>query len=441
MTERSQLLKAVIICFSIFISGLSASAEVTVLKFAGLVDGTGELLAQRELLIEGELITEIGDHLIDKYPDARLITLNNLVAIPGIIDVHVHMAYGLQGHSRGDAWTELMATPASERLVAATRHARQMLQIGVTTARDLTAFEGEDFDLKALIDSKIIPGPRLFISGAGIHPLFLPPVNEVKRRGLVSIFSEIARQRAGAGADWLKIFATTGSADDLSDTQNFRYPEIVAATEIAHSEGLKVAVHSYGPSAVRDSLKAGVDSIEHATGMDDELLDIWSKTKTVYVPTIDHNRYYKDHRDEYGYDEVVAQNLMEFVDRNTATLRRAHEAGISIAMGSDAVMSMFGQNTRELEWFVKAGMTPAEAIQAATVNGAHLLGQGHFLGRLKIGYAADIVGVTGNPLDDIRSVSQNVTWVMKAGDIVVGDIVVGDIVVGDIVDLDTENRN
>jgi imidazolonepropionase-like amidohydrolase len=228
----------------------------------------------------------------------------------------------------------------------------------------------------------------------------------------------VAEQRISEGADWLKIFATTGSADDLSDKQNFFYSEIKAATDIAHAAGLRVAVHSYGPSAVSDALRAGVDSIEHPAGLTDELISRWLETETVYVPTIDHNRYYAEFSDEYGYTENTNKNLWQFIERNLESLRMAHKAGIRIAMGSDSVMSMFGQNTRELEWFVKAGMSNAEALSAATLNGAILLGQQDFLGRLKPGFAADIVAVKGNPLEDIRAVTQQVKFVMKAGNII-----------------------
>jgi imidazolonepropionase-like amidohydrolase len=245
---------------------------------------------------------------------------------------------------------------------------------------------------------------------------------EGETRDAVYEFVEFTEQRIAEGADWLKIFATTGSADDLTGKQQFLYPEIKAATDTAHAAGLKVAVHSYGPSAVADALRAGVDSIEHPVGLTDQLLEQWAATDTVYVPTIDHNRYYADHRDEYGYDESIESDLHAFVQRNVESLRRAHEAGLTIAMGSDAVMSGFGQNTLELEWFIEAGMTTAEAIQTATMNGARLVGHEQYLGRLKSGFAADIVAVAGNPLRDIRAITRNVKWVMKDGDVVLNDI-------------------
>jgi imidazolonepropionase-like amidohydrolase len=152
--------------------------------------------------------------------------------------------------------------------------------------------------------------------------------------------------------------------------------------------------------------------------LNNEILRLWAETKSVYVPTIDHNRYYAKHSTEYGYDEEVQGEVLSFVERNVDDFRRAHAAGITIAMGSDAVMSMFGQNTLELEWFVLAGMTTKEAIQAATVNGAALLGQEEKLGRLKPGFTADLVAVEGNPISDIRALTRNVRWVMKDGKVV-----------------------
>jgi imidazolonepropionase-like amidohydrolase len=400
------------------ITGPAAIADPMLLRFDMLVDGTGEMLDAREIAVDDGRIVAIGNDLQARYPAGNLIDHEDLVALPGLIDVHVHMTYGLAGASQGDAWNELFATPAPDRLVAATGNARRTLETGVTAARDLFAFDGVDFQLKALIDNNIVPGPRLFLSGQGIHPLVLPPVPEGQQRDSVAEFISQVEQRIRLGADWIKIFATTGSADDLSGEQIFFYPEIKAATDTAHAAGLRVAVHSYGPSAVDDALKAGVDSIEHPVGLDDELIAQWARTNTVYVPTIDHNRYYAEHRSEYGYDETIERNLHAFVERNVETLHKVHAAGIAVAMGSDAVMTGFGENTRDLEWFVEAGLSTGEAIRAATINGARLLGQEEFLGRLQPGFAADIVAVAGNPLDDIQALTRNVRWVMKDGRVV-----------------------
>jgi imidazolonepropionase-like amidohydrolase len=143
-----------------------------------------------------------------------------------------------------------------------------------------------------------------------------------------------------------------------------------------------------------------------------------SRRGIFYVPTIDHNRYYIDHRHEYGYDQSTVQRFEAYIARNAETLRRAIRANVRVAMGSDAVFSGFGQNTRELDWFVKAGMTPRQALSTATTEAAALLGQEGDLGVIAPGALADLVAVEGNPVDDIAAVRQ-VRWVMKGGEVVV----------------------
>ena len=143
------------------------------------------------------------------------------------------------------------------------------------------------------------------------------------------------------------------------------------------------------------------------------------KRRTVWVPTIDHNRYYVDAKDEYGFAPEAIAPLKDYIAKNLEATRRAFKAGVRLGMGSDAVYTGFGQNTRELEWFVKAGMTPGQALQTATTTGADLLGRSDSLGRLRAGFLADIVAIEGDPLKDIAAVITGVRWVMKDGAVVV----------------------
>lgn len=398
----------------------SHSPAAHLLRFSRLVDGTGEVLSGREMVVREGTIVAVGDDLGARFPDATRVDLEGLTGLPGLIDAHVHVTYGLDGPSRGDAWTQLLeeTTPAA-RLEAAKDNAARMLRLGITTARDLFALDGVDFQLRNLIEQGVVPGPRLFLSGTGIHPQVMPDLPMGPER--IASMSQRANEVADAGATWLKIFATTGTASDLTGEQIYTSAEIDAATRTAHTRGLKVALHAYGPSAVGDALRADVDSIEHAVDVDDETLADWAKRGISYVPTIDHNRYYAEHHAEYGFDEAAGEALMAFTRKNVHMLRRAHEAGVPIVFGSDAVMSMFGQNTRELEWFVQAGMTPGECLSAATFNGARLLGAAHYLGRLTPGHAADIIAVRGDPLQDIAAITRGVVWVMKAGTVVVDE--------------------
>jgi imidazolonepropionase-like amidohydrolase len=156
--------------------------------------------------------------------------------------------------------------------------------------------------------------------------------------------------------------------------------------------------------------------------MDDATIQEMVKHGTFYVPTIDHNRYYLENGDKIGYAPGYKERFQAFIPRNLETVRKAFQAGVKIAMGSDAIYTMYGQNTRELGWFVKAGMTPEQALRTATENAAELLGEGNDLGAVAPRYFADLVAVEGDPLSDINVAIYNVKWVMKAGAVVVDKV-------------------
>jgi len=215
------------------------------------------------------------------------------------------------------------------------------------------------------------------------------------------------------------MYGSTGSGRDVTGFQTFTYEEMKAAVDAAHALGKRIAIHSYGPAGARDAVRAGTDSLEHATDMDDATIAEMVRRKTFYVPTIDHNRYYADNYRKLNYPPAAVSDLNDFIRRNLETARKAFAAGVRFAMGSDAVYTMFGENTRELGWYVKAGMTPEQALRAATVNGAELLDREKSLGEIRPGYFADIVAVEGDPLRDIDVVISKVRWVMKGGSVLV----------------------
>ena len=397
------------------VSRAETVGDVSVVQFGALIDGTGMRLDATDVVISDGKILDVGNNLTLEYPDARQINQKHLTGLPGLIDAHVHITYALSDPHNGRAWQTLGQTAPSQLLTGAVRNACKTLQTGVTSARDLFSGDLISHHLKALIEDGIVEGPRLFLSGVGMHPSTVENYSSedasVRLAGILKLVSD----RVADGSDWLKIFATTGSADDLTGTQTFTDAELTSAISAAHEGGLRVAVHSYSDAAVAVTLAAGANSLDHPVMVDAETLAIWAQTDTYYVPTIDHNRYYADYRAEYGYDADVEENLRSFVQDNLQTLRAAHAAGVKIAFGSDAVMSMFGENTRELEWFVQAGMTPAETIQAATMNGADLMGRTDDLGRIQAGYSADIIGVSGDPLVDITALTRGVQFVMTRG--------------------------
>jgi len=214
------------------------------------------------------------------------------------------------------------------------------------------------------------------------------------------------------------VYASRGSYQSVDTTQTLTYEELKAIVDAAHAQGTPVAIHSYGSSGVRDAVRAGADSIEHGIDIDDETFALMKKQGTVWVPTVDHNRYYVDAKDEYGFAPETIPPLQDYIQKNFESTRRAFKAGVKLAMGSDAVYSMFGQNTRELGWFVKAGMTPLQALQTATTIPAAMLKMEAKIGVLAPGAYADIVAVEGDPLKDIQAVITGVKSVIKGGTVV-----------------------
>jgi imidazolonepropionase-like amidohydrolase len=312
--------------------------------------------------------------------------------------------------------------PAAAVVYLSQENARKTLETGVTTVRNLGASDFADITMRDLIDQGHMVGPRMFVSGYGLtitraRPGVTNPYPGAAD-GPIEVM-KVVRQQIAAGADWVKMFGSTGSGQDVSGNQTFTYEEMKAGVDAAHALGKPIAIHSYGPSGARDAARAGADSIEHATDMDAETIQSMVKQRIFYVPTIDHNRCYRDNGGKLGYGPGYAERLTDYIERNLETLRRAHRAGVRVAMGSDAVYSMFGENTRELGWFVKAGMTPEQALRTATTNGAQLLRMEKSLGAIAPGYYADIVAVDGDPLKDINVVIEKVRWVMKGGAVVV----------------------
>ncbi|MEO7999566.1 MAG: amidohydrolase family protein, partial [Gemmatimonadaceae bacterium] len=282
-----------------------------------------------------------------------------------------------------------------------------------------------DIAMRDSINKGVMVGPRMFVAGFGLSKVTTAPragAPSTAARGRVFDTLEIKeaiKAQVDAGADWIKMYGSTGSFQNVTGDQTFSDVEMRVASETAHNFGKPIAIHSYGQAGGVAALRAGAESIEHPAGLTDATIAEWANTGTVYVPTIDHNRFYAENAKLFGYTAAQVVSLDSFRVLNLETARRAHKAGIKFAMGSDAVYWMFGENTRELAWFVKAGMTPAQSLATATTNAAALLRMPSKLGKIAPGFFADIVAVEGNPLNDIDVVVNHVVWVMKGGAVVV----------------------
>jgi imidazolonepropionase-like amidohydrolase len=397
----------------------SAAAQSTAIKAGRVIAPAGQILTNAVIVVENDRIAAVTTGV---PPSAStVIDLGRYTIIPGMIDAHTHMTYFWDGApgTRPRGGSRL----ASVSMVLAQGNLRKTLETGVTTVRDMNASEYTDVAMRDLIRTGVWTGPRMFVVGYGLgvtrqpsRPGVAPGPGTADGVGEVMLR---VRQQIGAGVDWIKMFGSTGSYEDVTQNQTFTYEEMKAAVDTAHALGKPIAIHTYGPAGARDAVRAGADSIEHATDMDDATIQEMARKGTWYVPTIDHNRYYAEHADEYGFAPGSVQRLNEFVTRNLETARKAIKAGVKFAMGSDAVYTMFGENTRELGWFVKAGMSPAQALTAATSNGAAMLGMETSLGAVASGYFADLVAVEGDPLTDVTAVIDRVRWVMKGGRVVV----------------------
>src|SRR5882724_1741052 len=399
--------------------------SVKAVKFGHLWDARGKLWTNAIVLIEDDRIKSVTTNPSDIPPHAQIIDLSRFTGLPGFIDVHTHLTQYTDETPGQPMLKQLTANPPAYELFIARKGAFRTLEAGVTTVRDLGADQYLDISMRDLINHGEMLGPRMFVCGYGLtvtstpyKPGLNPPLGGIAD-GVPEVLRAV-RQQVAAGADVIKLYASTGTDDDVTQFQTYSYDEIKAAVDAAHQFRKKIAIHSYGPDGARDAVRAGTDSLEHATDMDDATIAEMAKRGTYYVPTIDHNRYYIENGSKIGYAPGFEPRTQAFIARNLETARKAHRAGVKFAMGSDAIYTMFGQNTRELGWFVKAGMTPEEALKTATSQAAELLGKANELGAVAPGYFADLVAVEGDPTADIGVVLDKVKWVRKGG-LVVAD--------------------
>lgn len=390
----------------------TSGSETSVLRVGHLWDGA-RMIDDAAIVVTSGAVVSIGNGRVRVPAGATEVDLRKLTVIPGLIDLHTHVTY----YWNGDPATKVRDPITPRRTPAQTAelafdNARRTLETGVTTIRDLGASGGADYLMRDAVNAAQKVGPRMFVAGAGI---------QAPRTGTNTAeqWQQQVATRVAAGSDWIKVYGSRGSFESVETTQTLTYDDMKAIVDAAHAAGKRVAIHSYGASGVRDAVRAGADSVEHGIDVDDETFADMVKRGTVWVPTIDHNRYYVDAKDQYGFKPETIAPLQDYIQKNFEATRRAFKAGVKLGMGSDAVYSGFGQNTGELRFFSKAGMTPAQALATATTTAAALLGRANDLGRIAPGYRADIVAINGDPLKNVDDVINGVKWVMKDGKVVV----------------------
>ena len=409
MTSLRIVLGAVVVTQLVIASVLAQVQGTTALRFARIWDGT-RAINDAVLVIQDGKISSVATRPADVPAGVPITDMRGFSAIPGLIDLHTHMTYYWD---RAPGTTPRGARAAPRRLPAVTVHlaqanARQTLETGVTAVRDLGAQSDMDLAMRDLINLRAMVGPRMFVSGTGFSKR---PGAPVDLEGLKKNVDDHVQK----GVNVIKVFGSVGGFDNVATTQTFNFEEMKTIVDAAHAAGLKVAIHSYGASGAKDAVRAGADSIEHGIELEEETIAEMVKRGTVWVPTVDHNRYYVDARSDYDFPPESIPPLQAYIQKNFEAMQRAVKAGVKLGMGSDAVFSMFGQNTRELAWMVKAGLTPEQALMTATSNAADLVGMKGRLGCLQPGCLADVVAVQGDPTRDIDAVISGVRWVMKEG--------------------------
>ena len=401
-----------------------ADKPVKAIRFGKLWDAKGKLWTNAIVIVEDGKIRSVTTDASAIPTGAEVIDLSRYSGLPGLIDVHTHMTYYTDETPGEPMRNQLLNRPAAVEVFLARKGALRTLEAGVTTVRDLGADQYMDIAMRDLINRGEMIGPRMFVCGYGLYitsspykPGWNPPAGGAAD-GVPEVLKAV-RQQIAAGADVIKMYGSTGTDDDVTGFETYTYEEMKAAVETAHQFGKKIAIHSYGPDGARDAVRAGTDSVEHATDMDDATIQDMAKRGTFYVPTIDHNRYYVDNGDRIGYAPGFKDRLQAFIPRNLETARRAFKAGVKLAMGSDAVYTMYLLMKCHRSGFVNAAITPYQAVQTPTRNAADPLGKEKDLGAVAPAYLADLVAVEGDPLSDINVTLNQVKWVMKGGEVVV----------------------
>jgi imidazolonepropionase-like amidohydrolase len=399
----------------------AAPQRAIVLHAAHLLDvETGRTISPGEILVQGELIVEVGSHVTRPH-ESQFVDLGDATLLPGLIDAHVHL---FLHPGAEDLQTVQESVP--QRTILAALAARDDLFAGFTAERDMgTEGAGSaDTAVRNAIDHGLIPGPRLRISGNAIDLLgghedaigYNPAQHVLSNATYANNSEELVtaiRGQIKEGADFIKIYETGPDKmvdGRLSTPYQYTEEELTAAVHEAARTGHRVAVHAMGEPGTLYAARAGVESIDHALQLSDETMRLMREKQIFAVPTFTIFEYFAAHPNTPAQGARDTQLL----DLHAQEFKKQIAAGVPFAMGSDVGPFPHGSQAREFVLMVKFGMSPLAALQAGTLNGAKLLGWQNQIGALKPGYDADVIAVPGDPLQDI-SVLQKVSFVMKNG--------------------------
>jgi imidazolonepropionase-like amidohydrolase len=398
-----------------------------------LFDATSDKIRENVVIVvAGERIQSVAPAAANAIPaGATVIDLSHATVLPGLIDCHTHMA------SRADRYNEIYHfkdTPFSHAF-AAVVHARKTLEAGFTSIRDVGSPPFLAVDLRNSINEGLIPGPRIVASGPGISITgghgdlnnyspqtqvhMFPAERDFQIADGVDQIRHVVRAQVKYGVDVIKILATGGvlSKGDSPGAPQFTFDELKAAAEEAHMAGRKIAAHAHGTQGIKNAILAGIDSIEHASLIDDEGIRLAKEHGTYLVMDIYNDDYILGKAIEFGLpqENVDKEKMVGRLQREN--FERAVKTGAKMAFGTDAGVYPHGDNAKQFFYMVKYGMTPTQAIRAATSSAADLIGRAKDVGTIEPGKFADIIAVSADPLQDVKAL-ENVGFVMKGGVVV-----------------------
>lgn len=380
----------------------------------------GGMVATRDILIKGDRIEALYEpgHEPELPPDVEEIDAQGKTIVPGLINVHTHIS--LDGSA--DPVTAALKDGSYICLIKAVGFAKEYLEAGVTTIRDLGGFEGIDLALKKAISQGIIKGPRMLVSAK----ILCMTGGHMSSIGVEIDGADSARRAARFqlknGADVIKLIATGGVMTPGAEpgSAELTVDEMKAAVEEAQKAGKHSASHAQGTQGIKDSIRAGITSIEHGIYLDEEAIHMMLREEVYLVPTL--SAPYFIIKDRAEVPEFIVHKTEQVMKIHSESLKRAHQAGVKIALGTDSgtPFNPHGTVLEEVRLLIQNGLSPEEALSAGTRVAADAIGLGNEIGTIEVGKLADILAVSGDPLSDCQSLA-NVAWVMKEAKIVYRD--------------------